>query len=74
VTWAWASLLLVLAASYVLWPLLRHWSPRVASAAPADPEDERLRELEEIELDVAAGRLSEPEAAVRRRDLQGGAG
>ena len=58
-TWAWASLLLVLAASYVLWPLLRHWSPRVASAAPADPEDERLR-------------LAQP--AGRRRDLQGGAG
>jgi hypothetical protein len=72
VTWAWASLLLVLAAPFVLWPLLRHWSPRVASAAPADPEDERLRELEEIELDLAAGRLSVREAAIRRRDLQGG--
>jgi hypothetical protein len=72
VTLVWASLLLVLAAPFVLWPLLRHWSPGVASAAPADPEDERLRELEEIELDLAAGRLSEGEAAVRRRDLQEG--
>jgi hypothetical protein len=72
VTWAWASLLLVLAAPFVLWPLLRHWSPGATSAAPADPEDERLRELEEIELDLASGRLSEREAVARRRDLRGG--
>lgn len=68
-TWAWATLLLLLAAPWVLWPLVRHWQPAVARPRRTDPADERLRALEEIELDLEAGRLSEEEAALRRREL-----
>jgi hypothetical protein len=70
VSWGWATLALVLALPFVLWPLVRHWQPRVAAAPPANPEEARLSELEEIEFDLAAGRLSEREAALRRRELQ----
>ena len=68
-SWGWATLTLILALPVVLWPLVRHWQPRVTAAAPANPEDARLSELEEIEFDLAAGRLSEREAAIRRREL-----
>jgi hypothetical protein len=70
VTWAWATLTLTLAAPFVLWPLLRHWQPRVIAAPAADPEEARLGELEEIESDLAGGRLSEREAALRRREVR----
>jgi len=69
-TYAVASVLLLLAATFVLWPLVRHWQPRVAVAPAPDPGEARLSELEEIESDLAAGRLSEREAALRRRGLQ----
>jgi hypothetical protein len=70
VSWTLATLMLVLALPFVLWPLARHWQPRVRGAPAADPEDARLSELEEIEFDLAAGRLSEREAALRRRELR----
>ena len=68
-SWVLATLMLVLAVPFALWPLARHWQPRVRAAPVADPEDVRLSELEEIEFDLAAGRLSEREAALRRRGL-----
>ena len=68
-SWVLATLMLVLAVPFVLWPLARHWQPRVRVAPFVDPEDARLTELDEIEFDLAAGRLSEREAALRRRGL-----
>jgi hypothetical protein len=62
--------MLVLAIPFIVWPLARHWPPRVRAAPIADPEDVRMSELEEIESDLAAGRLSEREAALRRRELR----
>jgi hypothetical protein len=70
VSWAWATLALVLSIPFVVWPLVRHWQPRVAAPPAANPEEARIGELEEIEFDLAAGRLSEREAAVRRRELR----
>jgi cytochrome c-type biogenesis protein CcmI len=66
-TWLVASVLMVLAAPFVLWPLIRHWQPEPEAVAGDDPE-RRRRELEELDLDVAAGRISEREAADRRRE------
>jgi hypothetical protein len=70
VSWVLATLMLGLALLFVLWPLARHWQPRVRAAPVADLEDARLSELDEIEFDLAAGRLSEREAALRRRELR----
>jgi hypothetical protein len=63
-------LTLILAVPFVVWPLIRHWQPRVAAEPVGNREEARLSELEEIEVDLAAGRLSEDEAAVRRRELR----
>ena len=49
--WAAASVLLLVAAPFVLWPLLSHWAPEVEGAGEADPEEARRREREELELD-----------------------
>ena len=70
-TWLVASGLMLLAAPFVLWPLIRHWQPE--PEPPGEPEREarerRRGDLEELDLDVAAGRISEREAAVRRSEL-----
>ena len=70
-TWAAASLLLLLAAPFVLWPLIRHWQPEPepAGAPEREARERRRGELEELNLDVAAGRISEREAAARRSEL-----
>lgn len=65
--WLLATLLLVVAAPIVLWPLLSHWQPEPDTEVL--PAGERQRELEEIELDAASGRISEAEAMRRRREL-----
>ena len=67
-TWLVASGLMLLAAPFVLWPLIRHWQPEPEAAAGDGPE-RRRHDLEELDLDVAAGRISEREAAERRREL-----
>lgn len=38
-TWIWATLLLILVAPFVLWPLL-HAAPAAPPASPAAPEGE----------------------------------
>jgi cytochrome c-type biogenesis protein CcmI len=70
-TYVVASLLLLLAAPFVLWPLIRHWqpAPEPPAAAALDARERRRGELEELDLDVAAGRISEREAAARRSEL-----
>ncbi len=68
-TWALASGILLLAAPFVLWPLIRHLPPDEAGDT-IDAGARRRRELEDLELDVALGRLSAEEAARRRRELR----
>ena len=68
--WLLATLLLALAAPFVLWPLITHWQPDPEPDSASGAADRRRRELEELELDVAAGRLSASEAAARRRELE----
>ena len=69
------TLALVVALPFVVWPLVRHSPPPLAGGgAPkgwrgAEPSPHQA-ELEEIESDLAAGRLSEGEAALRRRELR----
>ena len=65
-----AAILLLAAATFVLWPLLRAQTVRARpEAGPQAMEGHRGRELEELELDVATGRLSQLEAEARRREL-----
>ena len=66
-TWFVASGLMLLAAPFVLWPLIRHWQPE-PEPATGDDRERRRRQFEELDLDVAAGRISEAEAAERRRE------
>ena len=70
-TWVVATLLLLAAAPFVLWPLIRHWQPEPEPAAAPEREarERRRSELEELDLDIAAGRISEREAASRRGEL-----
>jgi cytochrome c-type biogenesis protein CcmI len=70
-TYAVASVLMLLAAPFVLWPLIRHWqpAPELPAAPGQEARDRRRHELEELDLDVAAGRISEREAAARRSEL-----
>ena len=67
--WLLATLLLALSAPFVLWPLITHWQPEPERDQVPAREEARRRELEEIELDLAAGRLTADEAALRRREL-----
>jgi len=69
VIWILWSALLLAAASFVFWPLLRHWQPEPEVATVVDAREEHARQLEELELDQAAGRLSPEEAARRRAEL-----
>jgi len=63
-----ATLCLLLATPFVFWPLLRHWSV----APPGEPETDlaslRQAEMEEVEVDLASGRISSEEAARLRHE------
>jgi cytochrome c-type biogenesis protein CcmI len=69
-TFVYATLLLLAAAPFVLWPLIRHWQPEPERPPRVDLREARLRELEELELDFSAGRLSAREAELRRAELE----
>lgn len=65
-----AAILLALAAGFVLWPLLRQGPAE--PARPHPPEggaSPRTWEPEELDLDVAGGRLSPEQGAARRREM-----
>ena len=67
-----ASAVLLLALPFLLWPLLR--PPRLVEAeapAPTADRSELLRQAEEVELDLAFGRLDRPEAERRLAELRG---
>ena len=68
--WVLATALLVVSAPFVLWPLLTHWQPEPEPAGEGGELEACRRELEEIELDLASGRLTPVEAAARRRELR----
>jgi hypothetical protein len=69
-SWAWATLALGVALPFIVWPLVRHWQPSAPTGQGTKTDQSRLSELEEIEFDLAAGRLSEGEASLRRRELR----
>jgi cytochrome c-type biogenesis protein CcmI len=66
--WLVATAMMVVAAPFILWPLLTHWTPEGEAGAEPEVDDVQRRELEELELDIASGRISEGEAARRRRE------
>lgn len=68
--WLVATALMVVAAPFILWPLLTHWTPEGEAGVERERDEVRRRELEELELDLASGRISEGEAARRRREPQ----
>ncbi len=64
-----ASVILGLAALFVLWPLVRPQDPEEAvEPGPASSLRTRLKgEVEEVELDASSGRI-DPDEASRRLD------
>ena len=68
-TWLLATLLLLMAAPFVLWPLIRHLEPQKEADGEEDSADLRRRRLEEIELDLESGRLDPEGADLLRREL-----
>ena len=70
-TWLLATLLLALSAPFVLWPLIRHLEPDPEPEPAVDGAELRRRRFEEIDLDLASGRLDPAEADRLRRELAG---
>ena len=69
-----ATVVLLLALPFLLWPLLR--PPELPAAAEATGPDrmELARQVEEVELDLASGRLDRPEAERRLAELRSDTG
>jgi cytochrome c-type biogenesis protein CcmI len=65
-----ASVLLVAALPFLLWPLLRPAEPVADPEPAADGRDVLLHQVEELELDLASGRLDQHEAARRMAELR----
>lgn len=66
-----ASVVLLLALPFLLWPLLR--PPQLAEGevpSPAADAAELVHQAEEVELDLASGRLDQPEAERRLAELR----
>ena len=62
-TWCVAATAMLAAGAFPLWPLLSHHSPSNAEAGQMGSGANRSLALEELELDVAAGRVGEQSAA-----------
>jgi cytochrome c-type biogenesis protein CcmI len=69
-----ATAVLLLALPFLLWPLLRPPELPVASEATMPGREELAHQLEEVELDLASGRLDRPEAERRLAELRSEAG
>jgi cytochrome c-type biogenesis protein CcmI len=65
-----ATAVLVLALPFLLWPLLRPPELRATAESSARSPDELLHQLEEVELDLASGRLDRREADRRLAELR----
>jgi cytochrome c-type biogenesis protein CcmI len=70
VTFFAATVVLILALPFLLWPLLRPPELKDPAASPAARADELLHQLEEVQLDLASGRLDRPEADRRSAELR----
>lgn len=69
-----ATVLLLAALPFLLWPLLRPPELTTPVEAPARRSDELEHQVEEIELDLASGRLDRREAERRLAELRSWAG
>ena len=65
-----ATAVLLVALPFLLWPLLRPAAAEVSPAPPADTAGDLLRQLEEVQLDLASGRLDPAEAGRRLAELR----
>jgi cytochrome c-type biogenesis protein CcmI len=65
-----ATAVLLLALPFLLWPLLRPPAPEVSRAQSADTAADLLRQVEEVQLDLASGRLDPAEAERRLAELR----
>ena len=67
-----AFLAVGVAALFMLWPLIRHLEPPTAAGSSTHDQDREgaLLAIEEIELDVASGRLSSAQAEVRHTEAR----
>ena len=69
-----ATVVLLAALPFLLWPLLRPPELGAPAEAAADGRDELEHQVEEIELDLASGRLDRREADRRLAELRSEAG
>jgi cytochrome c-type biogenesis protein CcmI len=69
-----ATIVLLAALPFLLWPLLRPPELNAPAEAPAERQDELAQRVEEIELDLASGRLDRREADRRLAELRSEAG
>ncbi|MDQ6919605.1 MAG: c-type cytochrome biogenesis protein CcmI [Candidatus Dormibacteraeota bacterium] len=69
-----ATLLLLLALPFLLWPLVRPPELTIPTENPATGRDDLAHQVEEVELDLASGRLDRPEAERRLAELRKEAG
>ena len=60
------------AALFMLWPLIRHLQPPVEGGSSSHDRDREgaLLAIEEIELDLASGRLSSTQAEARHAEAR----
>ncbi len=69
-----ATAVLLAALPYLLWPLLHPPELIAPAEALARSRDELARQVEEVELDLASGRLDRREAENRVAELRSEAG
>jgi cytochrome c-type biogenesis protein CcmI len=69
-----ATVILLVALPFLLWPLLRPPELTEAAETPATNRDELAHQVEEVELDLASGRLDRREAERRLAELRSEAG
>ena len=65
-----ATAVLVLVLPFLLWPLLRPPELKALTESSGNSADELLRQLEEVQLDLASGRLDRQEADRRTAELR----
>jgi cytochrome c-type biogenesis protein CcmI len=69
-----ATVVLLLALPFLLWPLLRPAPEGDEVAVPEQSREELAQQREEVELDLASGRLDRSEADRRLAELKSDAG
>jgi len=69
-----ATAVLLVALPFLLWPLLRPPELPVPEEVAGSGRAELARQVEEVELDLASGRLDRPEAERRLAELRSAPG